>query len=70
MKRPNTLRMPASALTDEQLHAEEEYLDKTWAEIRAALEESGGAGGSPGEWVWERRGEIDTARLRRRSAQP
>lgn len=67
--RPSTLDLPASSLTDEQLAAEEAWLDKEWEDLRTALEESGGFSGSPGEWIWERSGEIETVRLRRAAAQ-
>jgi hypothetical protein len=68
MTKPKTLSKPARSLTDEQIAAEDAYLDKQWDEIREALEESGGRGGSPGEWIVERSDEIETERQRRRQS--
>jgi hypothetical protein len=62
--KPATLGLPASSLTDAQLDAEDAYLDAVWKEYEDMLEESGGGAGSPGEWIFERTNEIDTARQR------
>ena len=55
-------KTPCAAMTDEQLSAEDTELDTTWKRVEADDE---GAAGSPGEWVIERSGEIDTERQRR-----
>ncbi len=66
--RPTTLNAPARMLSDAQIALEEVWLGKRWDELRDALEESGGASGSPGEWIWERMGELETEAKRRSEA--
>lgn len=61
--RPRTLNTPARMLSDAQIAAEERWLGQTWDDIRA---DEDGHGGSPGEGIWERLGEIE-AEARRRS---
>jgi hypothetical protein len=55
---------PAKHMKPEALHAELKRLHKKWDDIRADDE---GGGGSPGEWIWERMGEIDHE-IKRREA--
>lgn len=69
MTRPSTINKPAYMLSDAQINAEEAWLGREWDEMRDALDESGGPSGSPGEWIWERLGELETE-MRRRSASP
>ena len=68
--RPNTLNMAARYLSDAQITAEEAWLGAEWDRLRDALEESGGHGGSPGEWIWERMGELETEHKRRQTPTP
>lgn len=65
MAREHTKR--AREMTDAELLAELNVLGRKWDDLRAALEESGGASGSPGEWIYERMGEIETEQRRRAS---
>lgn len=55
----------AAAMTDGEIAAELEALDRQWSELRAALEESGGHSGSPGEWMVERMWELEGEQNRR-----
>lgn len=50
---------PASEMSDAELFAELNRLSKRWDKVRRLLDEAGGAGGSPGEWLSERMGEIE-----------
>ena len=52
-------------MTDEQLATELKKLGKQWDDLRAALEECGGSSGSPGEWLWERIGELEHEQQKR-----
>ena len=63
--RPLTLRIPATRLSDAEIDAEEKWLGVQWDASRDALEESGGMSGAPGEWMWERLGELETEAMRR-----
>jgi hypothetical protein len=53
---------PAKYLTDEALAKELKRLGKQWDAVRA---DDCGGGGSPGEWLWERMGEIEHEIARR-----
>lgn len=59
---------PAKDLTTKQISDELDTLDAKWRDLRAALEECGGASGSPGEWLIERMGELETEMERRKAA--
>ncbi|MGX7708021.1 hypothetical protein [Methylobacterium sp. Gmos1] len=52
-------------MSDADLIAEDQNLAREWREMRQSLDECGGASGSPGEWLWERMGELE-AELKRR----
>jgi hypothetical protein len=52
-------------MTDAELAAEDVRLGEQWVALREALEECGGASGSPGEWLYERLDEIETEMKRR-----
>lgn len=58
---------PASTLTDDEIISRIKYLEKKWDDLRALLEESGGSSGSPGEWIVEELGELETEQKRRKS---
>jgi hypothetical protein len=62
-------RLWARDLTDEELAAERARLDREWDELTAALDESGGAAGSPLEGLDERLGEIEHEIAKRRELQ-
>lgn len=53
-------------MTRAEIDAELVELSKSWDELRAAVEEDGGSGGSPGEWIIERMDWLETA-LKHRS---
>lgn len=55
----------ADALTDHELALEITRLEHQWDNLFAALEESGGCSGSPGEWLTERLTELDSERRKR-----
>jgi len=59
MRNPETM-------TRAEIRAELADLSKTWDSLRASVEEDGGSGGSPGEWIIERMDWLETA-LKRRS---
>ena len=63
---PGTRGVPARRLSDAQLAAEEAWLGARWDALHDSMEESGGHSGSPGEWIWERLGELETEAKRRR----
>jgi hypothetical protein len=51
-------------LTDEEISRELSDLEKKWDDSRLSDE---GRGGSPGEWMYERIGELETEQKRRSS---
>lgn len=53
---------PARYLKTEQLQRELRSLQEKWDELRS---DDTGHGGSPGEWIWERMGEIEHELKRR-----
>ena len=53
-------------MTRAEIDAELVELSKSWDELRAAVEEDGGSGGSPGEWIIERMDWLETV-LKHRS---
>jgi hypothetical protein len=55
----------AKICTTAKLKDELDALDKQFAAFRKTAE----GGGSPGEWMWERMGEIETE-LKRRGVRP
>lgn len=59
-------KLSASAMTDAAIAAELASLGKQWDEFVASDDE--GHGGSPGEWMVERMGELETEQKRRRAA--
>lgn len=61
----DTTQLPARDLTDAELANELARVDELWTELKADLEESGGHGGAPGEWMVERMDEIATEQSRR-----
>ena len=63
-----TRRQAAAVMSDDALRRELKKLDRAWNELNAALEASGGASGSPGEWIYERQMEIETELQRREKA--
>lgn len=56
---------PARTMTDDELSAELQNVERQWDECMALCEESGGHSGSPGEWMVERMDEIRTEKTRR-----
>ena len=60
--------MKAKDMTLQDINAELFSLEAKLQELYAALEESGGHGGSPGEWIYERIDELETE-LDRRAGQ-
>lgn len=54
----------ASKMTDKEIVSELEKLGEEWDEFRATLDE--GYGGSPGEWMVERMGELEQEQSRRK----
>jgi hypothetical protein len=58
-------RTPLARMTDDQLAAELKLLGDQWDESHKDEE---GHGGSPGEWIVERMGELETEQKRRRRA--
>lgn len=58
-------KLACREMTDAELVAEEERVGRIWDDTAAALEESGGAAGSPMEWMSERFDEIATEQARR-----
>lgn len=56
---------PAKALTDEELHAAFKHVGEAFDRIR---EDDEGHGGSPGEWAWERCGELEIE-IKKRAAE-
>jgi hypothetical protein len=67
MRRMRTMSetTPARDMTPEAMRAELLALDVRWESLRDGLDESGGMGGSPGEWLVERMWELE-AELKRR----
>lgn len=57
----------ASEMSDQAIAAEMTVRERQWEEMMAPLEESGGASGSPGEWLTERLDELDTEIQRRKA---
>jgi hypothetical protein len=55
----------AKVMTDAEIASELETLGKKWDEFRASDDE--GHGGSPGEWMVERMGELETEQKRRKT---
>lgn len=53
---------PARLMTDDQIKAELEKLRIDFCNFREGLD---GMSGSPGEWMTERMGELETERVRR-----
>ena len=60
------LMSAASRMTDAQLVEELDELEKKFNAFRDDLDE--GHGGSPGEWITERMGELETEQVRRAAA--
>lgn len=50
-------------MTDDEIAAELKKLSDDWGKLRAELDE--GHGGSPGEWMVERMGALETEQKRR-----
>lgn len=64
LRRLSLSRLPDTTPTAE-LIAEHRRLGGEWDALRASLDECGGRSGSPGEWLIERMGEIETTLSRR-----
>ena len=62
----NSGKTGISYVSDSDLENELAKLQKQWDESRSSDDE--GHGGSPGEWMVERMGEIETERKRRAAA--
>ena len=58
----------AKDMTDAEISAEIEKHWLRWDKTRASVEQSGGASGSPGEWIIERLWELETERKKRMAA--
>jgi hypothetical protein len=55
--------VPARNMTDEEISAELKSLGDQWDEFQASDDE--GHGGSPGEWMVERMGELEQEQKKR-----
>lgn len=55
---------PATQMTDEEISSELSEVGKRWDSLR---EDEEGHGGSPGEWMIERMGELETEQARRKA---
>ena len=55
----------AKEMSDGDIASEISAFQMRWDELRTAISECGGASGSPGKWLYERWGELETERERR-----
>jgi hypothetical protein len=58
--------IPAARMTDAELAMDLALLGRLWDESRSDLDDEG-HGGSPGEWMWERMGEVEAEQKRRKA---
>ena len=65
-----SLAVPAASMPDADLAAEPADREVEWDAMRAALEEEECGGGSPGEWLHERMGELEHELARRGQPMP
>jgi hypothetical protein len=58
-----------SRMTTEEIWREHNFLSKKWNDLSAKYSSEDGHGGSPGEWIWERLGELEHE-LKKRGEKP
>lgn len=59
----------ASKMSTKEIRSEFELLSKEWDALRTKYTDEDGHGGSPGEWLWERLGELEQE-LKKRGEKP
>jgi hypothetical protein len=59
----------ASMMSTQEIRSEFDLLSKKWDDLRTKYDDEDGHGGSPGEWIWERLGELEHE-LKKRGEKP
>lgn len=59
----------ASQMTTEEIRKEHDLLSRKWDDLFTEYDNEGGHSGSPGEWLWERLGELEQE-LKKRGEKP
>lgn len=59
----------ASQMTTEEIRKEQDLLSRKWDDLFTKYDNEDGHGGSPGEWLWERLGELEHE-LKKRGEKP
>jgi hypothetical protein len=56
-------------MSTQEIRSEFELLSKKWDDLFTKYDDEDGHGGSPGEWIWERLGELEHE-LKKRGEKP
>lgn len=56
-------------MTTEEIRKEHDLLSRKWDDLFTEYDNEGGHSGSPGEWLWERLGELEQE-LKKRGEKP